>query len=174
MSKKFQVREYKDCQQVTDPGDQDNAYFVLSGQVNIIAEERNFKKVNMCVRRTRKRRARAKERDPLGLGEERQHDDCEHGNTAEEEQTFHSDFPHDQLAKPEYKRILVDQTFGNDKVITNKGFRPSFGIAEGETTKILSIPLKTIERAIHIIANSGENKEKFEFFKRFPWYANYG
>ncbi len=33
-------------------------------------------------------------------------------------QHFESDFPHDQLARPEYKRITEYQTFGNDKIIT--------------------------------------------------------
>ena len=63
-------------------------------------------------------------------------------------------------------------TFGNDKVITQKGFRPSYGIAEGENTKILSIPVKLIEHAIHNIANTGENKEKADFFKQFDGYAS--
>ena len=64
-------------------------------------------------------------------------------------------------------------TFGNDKIITNKNFRPSFGIAEGDHVKVVGIPIKSIEKSVHIIANTGENKEKFDFFKKFPWYDNY-
>ena len=63
----------------------------------------------------------------------------------EEVVEFYSDFPHDLLAKPEYKRLTHDMTFGNEKIITNKGFRPSFGIAEGEIVKILEIPVKVVE-----------------------------
>ena len=66
-------------------------------------------------------------------------------NEDEEVVEFKSDFPHDLLARPEYKRLTQDMTFGNDKIITNKGFRPSFGIAEGEITKVLEIPVKVIE-----------------------------
>ena len=35
-------------------------------------------------------------------------------------------------------------TFGNDKILTSKGFRPSYGIAQGKVTKIVKIPLKNI------------------------------
>ena len=31
----------------------------------------------------------------------------------------------------DYKRIGVDTTFGNDKILTNKNYRPSYGIADG-------------------------------------------
>ena len=87
----------------------------------------------MCVRRIRKKRARDKENDPLGLDAEEEAHIASHpeGEECKVFGHFASDFPHDQLAKPEYKRIHEYQTFGNDKIITNKGFRPSFGIAEG-------------------------------------------
>ena len=70
------------------------------------------------------------------------------GGASPEGKEFQSDFPHELLAKPEYKRITENGTFGNDKIITNKGFRPSFGMAEGELTKVLCIPLKLIEYSI--------------------------
>jgi len=44
---------------------------------------------------------------------------------------FFSDFPHDVLSKAEFKQITENMTFGNAKIITNKAFRPSYGIAEG-------------------------------------------
>ena len=64
----------------------------------------------------------------------------------------------------------MNQTFGNDKVITHKGFRPSYGIAEGQEIQVLVIPLKGIEDGIKKLANSGENLEKSQFFKQFPWF----
>lgn len=118
----------------------------MEGQVNIIAEERNYKKVNLLVRRLRKKRQRAKEMDPLGLNQEAE--EKPQDGAEGDENAFHSDFPHDFLAKPEYKRITENLTFGNDKIITNKAFRPSFGVAEGELTKVLGIPLKLIEQSI--------------------------
>jgi hypothetical protein len=39
----------------------------LQGQVNIIAEERNYKKVLNNVKRIRRKRQKAEEDDPLGL-----------------------------------------------------------------------------------------------------------
>ena len=64
-------------------------------------------------------------------------------------------------------------TFGNAKIITNKAFRPSYGIAEGQETKVLRMPVKVIEQSIQVLANSGENKEKSDFFNQFQWYVNY-
>lgn len=46
-----------------------------------------------------------------------------------EPDVFKSDFPTEEFGKNDYKKALVNMTFGNDKVITNKGFRPSYGIS---------------------------------------------
>ena len=64
-------------------------------------------------------------------------------------------------------------TFGNDKIITTKGWRPSFGISEGEITKILRIPVRVIEKSMKIIENSGENKEKTDLMNQIEEYRNY-
>lgn len=64
-------------------------------------------------------------------------------------------------------------TFGNDKIVTTKGFRPSFGISAAEVTRVLAIPTNVIENAIKKLANSGENKEKTDFMRRFPWFDNF-
>ena len=66
--------------------------------------------------------------------------------------------------KPEYKKTFKDDHFGNNKVLTGRSYKPSFGMAEGVLTKVVGIPVRLIEKSIHIIANSGENKEKFDFF----------
>ena len=42
---------------------------------------------------------------------------------------FLSDFPSEGYSKSDFKRLKHDQTFGNDKILTNKGFRPSFALA---------------------------------------------
>ena len=43
----------------------------------------------------------------------------------------------------------------------------------GEVIQILSIPIKAIEKAINVINNTGENKEKYNFFINFDWYSSY-
>lgn len=88
----------------------------------------------------------------------------------DDEEGFKSDFPQSGFGKNDYKKIKENHTFGNDKVITHKGFRPSYGIAEGEDVQVLVIPLKSIEDCIKQLANSGENLEKTLFFKQFPWF----
>ena len=56
-------------------------------------------------------------------------------------------------------------TFGNDKILTSKNFRPSFVLSLSLNTVIVSISAKDIEDSIKRIANSGENKEKTEFMR---------
>lgn len=87
---------------------------------------------------------------------------------------FLTDFPSDTVSKSDFKRIKHDSTFGNNKILTNKGFRPSYAVAEGELTKIILMPLKVIQDAIVMISNSGENKIKSEFFKQLPWFEAFG
>ena len=67
MSEQFTIHYYSDCDPVINPRDTENVYLVLEGQVNIIAEERVYKKVLHIVKRTRKKRQKAAEEDPLGL-----------------------------------------------------------------------------------------------------------
>jgi hypothetical protein len=59
----------------------------------------------------------------------------------------------------------VGMTFGNDKILTSKNFRPSFVLSLSLNTVIVSISVKDIEDSIKRIANSGENKEKTEFMR---------
>jgi len=40
-------------------------------------------------------------------------------------------------------------------------------------TVIISIPVKVIEDEIKRLANTGENKEKIDFFRHFDWYDNF-
>ena len=61
MAKRFQVRVYKDCEEVTRPQEADTLFLVLEGLVNVIPDEAIFKRVNLFVRRTRKKRQRARE-----------------------------------------------------------------------------------------------------------------
>ena len=77
-----------------------------------------------------------------------------------------SDFPDEILSKQDCKKVKNNVTFGNDKILTSKGFRPSYGIAQGKVTKIIKIPLKNLQDAIVKISNSSENKMKTEFFKK--------
>lgn len=83
-------------------------------------------------------------------------------------------FPYDILPKSEYKVIdTPGLTYGNDKVVTGRNYRPSFAMSVGESTKILEIPFRVIEEAVKKLANTGENKEKTDFMKRFPWFSNF-
>jgi len=59
--------------------------------------------------------------------------------------------------KKEIKKIFEDYTFGNDKILTTKSYRPSYGIAIGDKTIILGITLKEIDKSIKIISSTGEN-----------------
>jgi hypothetical protein len=64
-------------------------------------------------------------------------------------------------------------TYGNDKVVTARNYRPSFGMSCGEDVRILEIPFKIIEEAVKKLANTGENKEKTDFMKKFYWFSNF-
>ena len=63
--------------------------------------------------------------------------------------------------------------FGNDKIFTTKNFRPSYALAVGQDTVILSFPLQVIEDTVKKLANTGENKEKTDFFRHFDWFDNF-
>lgn len=85
-----------------------------------------------------------------------------------------TDFPWDQLTKIDYK-LLKDPglTFGNDKIITGKNFRPSYALSISDQTLILSMPLRVLDEVIKKLANTGENKEKTDFFKHYDWFYNF-
>lgn len=68
----------------------------------------------------------------------------------------------------DYKIIdEAGQTFGNDRILTSKNFRPSYVLSLSEKTVIVSILAKDIEDSIKKLSNSGENKEKTEFMRNF-------
>lgn len=45
-----------------------------------------------------------------------------------------SDFPLEKLEKKEYTKLKVNQTFGNDKILTHRNSRHAYGISEGPVT----------------------------------------
>lgn len=97
--------------------------------------------------------------------------DGEDGETALK---FQTDFPYEEVGKGEYKALSGEGvTFGNDKTLTGRNFRPSFALAAAPETVIVSIPVRVIEDAIKKLANTGENKKKTDFFKKFQWFDNF-
>jgi len=66
--------------------------------------------------------------------------------------------------KGDYKILFKREIFGNSKILTLKRYRPVYCLAQGNITKVLSIPLHVVEIAIKNVSNTGENKEKTEFF----------
>ena len=57
-----------------------------------------------------------------------------------------SDFPFEIINKTDYK--IVDEigaTFGNDKILTLRNFRPSYVMATEDETVILSFPVLIID-----------------------------
>jgi hypothetical protein len=85
-----------------------------------------------------------------------------------------TEFPHDEVSKSEQKLVNTPgSTFGNDKVISGKSFRPSYAMAIEGGTCVIHIPLRCVEETIKKLSNTGENKEKIDFFKQFAWYDNF-
>ena len=77
-----------------------------------------------------------------------------------------TEFPYDEVSKAEQKTFNVPgSTFGNDKVVSGKSFRPSYAMAIENCTCVIQIPLRCIEETIKKLANTGENKEKMDFFR---------
>jgi len=88
--------------------------------------------------------------------------------------TFVSDFPFESLNKGDYKDLCeCGDMFGNDKILSSKNFRPSYVVSGAPDTVILKFCVKIIEDTIKILANTGENKEKTDFFKEFLWFDNF-
>ena len=79
-----------------------------------------------------------------------------------------TDFPFESISKADYKfNEQPGATFGNDKIITGKNYRPSYVLALSKKTTIVTVPVKLLEDLVKKLANSGENKEKTDFFNRF-------
>ena len=108
-----------------DPKDMDFVFVVLKGRISIIHDERVFKKIQQDVRKSRRKQ--------LELMQLKYAQQAEIENNPfakqEEQEDFVSDFPYDQLKKQDYLLLKEGQTFGNDRMITNKKYRPSFAIA---------------------------------------------
>jgi len=66
--------------------------------------------------------------------------------------------------------MFTKSTFCNDHCLTNKRFRPSYGISEGSRTVVAFVPAKEIELLIEVVGNSPENVEKRQFFKDLDWF----
>ena len=60
-----------------------------------------------------------------------------------------TDFPYSQISKSDFKNLEKEgATFGNDKIITTVGFRPSYALAIKDGTIVVAIPVRIIENAI--------------------------
>lgn len=166
MRSHFTLTQFQDCAEVTHPSEKMTLYILMCGSVNIISDERVFNKAGFEVKKKRRKVAKQKAKD-LAEGKEKNE------NEGPEEIVL-TDFPFAEINKTDFKVFDVEgMTFGNDKIVTTKGFRPSFGMTAALDTRILSVNTRIIEEAIKKLANSGENKEKTDFMKRFDWFESF-
>jgi len=85
-----------------------------------------------------------------------------------------TDFPFETIGKADYKLLNREGlTFGNDKVITGKNFRPSYALAVAKETIVVTMPVRVVDEAVRKLANTGENKEKTDFFRHFEWFDGF-
>lgn len=85
-----------------------------------------------------------------------------------------TDFPFTIVSSSDYKKLSqVGRTFGNDKIVSGKNFRPSYALSLTPQTILVTIPVKLLDEAVKRLANTGENKEKTDFFIHYPWFANF-
>ena len=159
------------------PQTKDLIYILLRGRVAIISEDRVYTEVKRETKRSRwkrkkdreKRAAEGKEGEPVI------------------EDAVPTDFPfeNEKVNKADYKVLdELGTTFGNDKLISGKNFRPSFARAIGnyhdveDDTRVhhicvLAMPMKVIEETLKKLSNTGENKEKTDFLTHFKWFDNF-
>ena len=162
--KYFEMKKYRDCDLITIPKENKFIYLVVSGQVNVIHSESMFHAIEKDIRKSRWKSDKQNKKKVEMFGQD---------YVNKEPLKFITDFPEDKYKNGDYKKIHDHHTFGNDKLITGKGYRPSFALAQGITTSVLIIPVHKIEDCIHKIANSGENLIKSNFFKKFDWFAGW-
>jgi hypothetical protein len=118
------------------PKENQNMFVVLKGNVNVIASETVYNSFLQGIKKRRKKRHKEHRKKIRTIGE----------NYMEFEKVkFETDFPDDESKSNDYKKLGVNDLFGNDKLITNKGFRPSFALSEGIITVVLVIPVAKIE-----------------------------
>lgn len=177
MAPSFKLYEYEDLLEVTNPTEKDTIYVLLEGIVHIIADDRTYKKIKVEIRRFRKLKAKIEmlKEQAKAAGEisENEKEEEKKEDQEEGEPPIQSDFPFVEINKFDYKPMNEKGSFGNDKIITSRGFRPSYAISVGPSTKVLEIPVRVIEDAIKKLANTGENKEKTDFMKHFIWFSNF-
>ena len=168
LSQYFSIHHYKDCEQVTTAGEKNIIYLLMRGQVSIISEERTYKNAVKLVQRRRRKRE-------IQLQKAIETNDAEtEDKILKQMKETITEFPYDEVSKSEMKIFNVPgSTFGNDKVVSGKSFRPSYALALGGETCVVHIPLRCIEETIKKLANTGENKEKMDFFRQFAWYDNF-
>lgn len=131
LSKDFLRMEFSDCQEITHPGEKQSFFLILKGQVIVISEERIYKKVGLMVRKKRKIKAKAARAGEEG-GEQVEPDENE------QIVKFETDFPYEEVGKGEYKAVSGEGvTFGNDKTLSGRNFRPSFALSAAPETVIV-------------------------------------
>ena len=108
-------------------------FLVVQGSVNVINSESDYKEMDSLIKKSRKKKDKEMKNLINVYGKEYV--------DAKIEIKFETDFPTNNYRNKEYKRVRVNQTFGNDKLVTNKGYRPSFVISEGISTVVLVIPV---------------------------------
>ena len=162
------------------PQTKDLIYILLRGRVAIVSEDRVYTEVKREIKRSRWKRKKDREKRAAetALGKE---------NPPIVEDDIPTDFPmeNEKVNKADFK--VLDQlgtTFGNDKLLSGKNFRPSFVRAIGnyhdveDDTKVhhvcvLAMPMKVIEETLKKLSNTGENKEKTDFFTHYKWFDNF-
>ena len=98
---------------VSTPQDTDKLFVVLDGKVNLVYEKAYYHKILKDVRRLRKWRLK------------------KHGFFVRPPDDFVSDFPVEDTKSMHIVKVGNLQTFGMDKLITNKPAKSAFSIAEG-------------------------------------------
>lgn len=73
------------------------------------------------------------------------------------EKTEPTDFPNELLKKLDITKIDTKQTFGNDTCVSNKKFRPSFAVSEGDKTIVLQVSSQLVSEIIIRVNTSPEN-----------------
>ena len=124
----FKLLKFADCDLVTFPKENKFIYLVVSGRVNVISSEAVYNAIEKTIKRTRKKALAEYKKKCELYGQE---------YVGKEPLKFVTDFPEEKFRSGDFKRLKPNQTFGNDKLITMKGYRPSFVLAEGLCTSVL-------------------------------------
>lgn len=133
------VKKFKDCEQVIEPSSRDEVFILVAGGIAIVDDERANKRAKLEVRKIRRKRKKAQEkREQEGGGGEADGEGGAAGdnaagqnNAGQDEENEHTqlvtDFPFEAISKADYKLVEeLGTTFGNDKILTGKNYRPSF------------------------------------------------